>query len=60
MLFSNFVDKYCIACGGNWTAMLISGIKNAFPEVYDKMPSKKYEFAEICEILTKECKIKWD
>lgn len=28
----------CTACGGNWGAMLLSGIKRACPEVYDVIP----------------------
>ena len=30
--------KQCIACGGNWAAMLYSGMKELFPLVYDLIP----------------------
>lgn len=29
---------HCIACGGNWGGMLLSGIKQLRPEVWDKIP----------------------
>jgi len=44
----------CNACGGNWTAMLLSGIKTSFPDTYDKLdPNKKFTFIEVVEILQK-------
>lgn len=43
--------EHCYACGGNLTAMLMSGIKNAFPEYYDSMEDRSYEFNEIMSIL---------
>lgn len=27
--------RQCTACGGNWGAMLLTGIKNVFPDGYD-------------------------
>lgn len=35
--FSRFLD-HCVACGGNWTAMIMSGIKELYPKVYDAIP----------------------
>lgn len=34
---SNFL-KVCVACGGDWGQMLLTGIKNLWPEVYDAIP----------------------
>lgn len=30
--------KHCTACGGNWGGMLLSGIKELYPLVYDEIP----------------------
>lgn len=27
----------CTACGGNWGAMLLTGVKHVFPNEYDKV-----------------------
>lgn len=35
--FTEFLNE-CTACGGNWGAMLLSGIQRLFPEVYDAIP----------------------
>ena len=43
--------KHCTACGGNWTRMLMSGIKALFPEYWEAMPDKSYEFEEIMDHL---------
>ena len=32
--------KYCTACGGNWSGMLLSGIKALYPAVYAALPEK--------------------
>lgn len=45
----------CTACGGNWTAMLMSGIKHTMPELYDAMPNVKYDFATICQLVNLIC-----
>jgi hypothetical protein len=41
-LLGKFVSKRCVACGGNWVAMLESGLKADFPAVWavveDKLP----------------------
>lgn len=29
---------HCTCCGGNWGAMLLSGINDLYPEVYDTIP----------------------
>ena len=47
--------KHCTACGGNWTAMIMTGIKKVAPEVYDQMPDRTYEFDEVCFIANHLC-----
>lgn len=34
MLQEEFL-QHCTACGGNWGAMLLTGIKDVFPEYYE-------------------------
>ena len=29
---------HCVACGGNWGGMLLSGIRELFPKVWDAIP----------------------
>lgn len=36
MKMSEFM-KNCTACGGNWGAMLLSGIKRVFPDKYEEV-----------------------
>ena len=35
--FKAFLDE-CIACGGNWGKMILSGIKEIYPTVYELIP----------------------
>ena len=37
MTFDEFL-KSCTACGGNWGGLLLSGIKELFPETYEAIP----------------------
>lgn len=37
MKFNDFLDE-CIGCGGNWTGMILSGIKSLRPELYKAVP----------------------
>lgn len=30
--------SHCTACGGNWAGMLLTGIRDLFPAVYDAIP----------------------
>ena len=32
--------KHCVACGGNWAGMLLTGIQALFPDVYAVIPEK--------------------
>lgn len=43
--------NYCKACGGNWSNMILSGIKAVFPIVYDLMPDREYSFVELIELI---------
>ena len=45
--------NHCIACGGDWGAMLLSGIKALYPDVYNAIPNDMGHFAWrcICETL---------
>ena len=50
--------SHCYASGGNWTAMLMSGIRNLseknndFKMIYDSMPGdKEYSFADVLELI---------
>lgn len=52
--YSEFIKTYGVACGGNWTAMLLSAIKNGMPDVYAKMESRNYEFVELLKIIETE------
>ncbi len=30
--------EHCIACGGNWGGMLLTGVQKLYPKVYDAIP----------------------
>ena len=40
MSMKDFMNK-CTACGGNWGAMLLTGIKRVFPDNYEEV-EKEY------------------
>ena len=54
MTYAEFIEK-CTACGGNWVAMMMSGIKEVAPEIYDEMPERSYGFDEVCFIVNHLC-----
>ena len=45
--------KSCVACGGNWGGMLMTGIKNLYPKVYDIIPEDMgaHAWGAICCII---------
>ena len=43
----------CNACGGNWTAMILSGIKKCFPEDYEKLTEGVIRFDDCIKVLEK-------
>lgn len=62
MSINDFLQK-CTACGGNWVAMLLSGIKEVFPSEYESVVKGVEEigygaagtksFAYVCDWLEK-------
>ena len=53
MTYDEFTP-HCIACGGNWGGMLLTGIKALYPTVWKMIPNDMGIFAwtAICETLT--------
>ena len=50
----------CNACGGNWSAMIMSGIRKCFPEQYESMDDKKeYDLFELMQIAA-DCGVNWE
>lgn len=54
--FNGFCDDFldnCIACGGDWGGMLLSGIRRLYPEVWEAIPNKMgpLAWAGICNTL---------
>lgn len=45
--------KFCTACGGNWGGMLLSGVRDLYPKVWDAIPDDMgvFAFASICSLL---------
>lgn len=45
--------QYCTACGGNWGGMLLTGIKELYPEVWDAIPDdmRIFAWAALCSTL---------
>jgi hypothetical protein len=45
--------SHCTACGGNWGGMLLTGIKELYPEVWEVISNSmgKNAFFVICAIL---------
>lgn len=54
MKFDTFLS-HCTMCGGNWTAMLLTGIKAVAPELHESLPDKTYSFDEVCFIVNHLC-----
>ena len=61
MTIKEFLN-HCTACGGNWVAMLLTGVKEVFPEHYTDVITEVEKigygsggvkaFSYICEWLT--------
>jgi hypothetical protein len=58
MKSKDFINN-CDACGGNWAAMLLSGLKKCFPEYFATLENKEYSFEEVFQ-MTVECGVNWD
>lgn len=54
MTFKDFLS-HCTACGGDWTSMLFTGIKEVAPSIYEAMPDRSYEFDELAFIVNHLC-----
>ena len=52
MTLKEFLD-HCVACGGNWGGMLLTGINDLYPSVYNAIPDNMGCFAWrcLCEVL---------
>lgn len=50
--FDQFLDK-CVACGGNWGGMLLSGLKKLRPKIWEAIPDDMgiYAWRCICNTL---------
>ena len=53
MTIKKFLD-HCFCCGGDWGAMLLTGIKALYPEVYDAIPDNMGSLAWACLSATLE------
>ena len=52
--FDEFLGR-CTACGGNWTAMFLTGIEACWPLVYANMPEWDYSFEDVSFIVSALC-----
>lgn len=52
MDLDEYIHNECIACGGDWGAMLLSGIKRLRKNVWDAIPNHMGAYAFICIIET--------
>ena len=45
--------NHCTACGGNWGGMLLTGIKELWPKVYEAIPNNMgtMAFGCLCDTL---------
>jgi hypothetical protein len=51
ILVVDFVKQHAVACGGDWSAMLMSAIKSGLPEVFQKMEDRSWSFVELFEVI---------
>ena len=58
MSMDEFLD-HCYACGGNWGGMLLSGIKELWPQIWEAIPARMGHRAWIClNVVIKLCGVK--
>ena len=52
MTYDEFI-RHCTACGGNWGGMLLTGIRELYPTIWEMIPDNMGIFAwtAICETL---------
>ena len=55
-LMDRFIKQDCVACGGNWSAMIISGMKyGRYWWLYDELDdNKSYSFFELVDMVYRE------
>lgn len=51
MTMKDFLS-HCTACGGNWGGMLLTGIKELWPAVWDAIPDNMGHHSFICLCIT--------
>ena len=47
-----FLAKYCTACGGDWGNMILSGIKELYPAVWEAVPQEMGHFSFVGIVAT--------
>ena len=53
-MMDDFIKNDCVGCGGNWSAMIISGMKysHKFWWLYDELEDdRSYSFFELCDMV---------
>ena len=53
MSMKDFMNQ-CTACGGNWGAMLLTGIKRVFPDNYEEV-EKEYNSMDFSHVFIHLC-----
>lgn len=50
--FKEFLS-HCTCCGGNWGGMLLTGIKELYPNVWEAIPNDMgvFAFSNLCNLL---------
>lgn len=48
-----YLQEYCVACGGDWCGLLLSGMKSLFPKTWEAIPNDMgvFAFSLICNTL---------
>lgn len=54
MTLNEFMEN-TVACGNNWTRMLLHGVKKVAPELYAALPDESYDFGHAVFIVNNLC-----
>ena len=54
MTLDEFME-HTVACGGNWTRMLMYGIEHVDPELYAALPDEDYDYGHAVFIVNHMC-----
>lgn len=49
-----FIHEHGVACGGNWSSMVMWAIRNGLPNVYAGMEDRSYNEIELYRIIATE------